>query len=364
LSPARTTSSEKGDASEVTERPVGIKEVAKHARVAISSVSRVLSGHPDVSDEMKARVYHSVSTLGYTPDLLAQGLRRGQTLSVGFVAADISNPLLAAIAKGAESVLRAAGYSMLISDSEGLPSGDAASLRAFERRHVDGLLISLASEEHRETIDSLMRTNVPFVLVDREIGARPSASAVLSDHRTGTHAAVDHLLELGHRRIALISGATDLRPPRERVAGLRDAFSARGIADTSVVVTGPYSIEHGERSAEALITQDEPPTAIVAGGNQIFVGLLRALRRHGLAPGSDISIVTCDDTDLTNLLEPPISAVSRDNLKIGRCAGELLLRRVRGEADGERTLLPTWFVPTSSCAPYPGAEFVRRTRRS
>ena len=97
----------------------------------MSSVSRVLSGHPDVSDEMKARVYRSVSTLGYTPDLLAQGLRRGQTLSVGFVAADISNPLLAAIAKGAESVLRAAGYSMLISDSEGLPSGDAASLRAF-----------------------------------------------------------------------------------------------------------------------------------------------------------------------------------------------------------------------------------------
>jgi LacI family transcriptional regulator len=364
LSPARTKSDGDDDPHAVTERPVGIKEVAKHARVAISSVSRVLSGHPDVSDEMKVRVYHSVSTLGYTPDLLAQGLRRGQTLSVGFVAADISNPLLAAIAKGAESVLRAAGYSMLISDSEGLPSGDAASLRAFERRHVDGLLISLASEEHRETIDRLMGTKVPFVLVDREIGGRPSASAVLSDHRSGTHAAVDHLLDLGHRRIALISGATDLRPPRERVAGLRDAFSARGIADTSVIVTGPYSIEHGERSAEELLTQDEPPTAIVAGGNQIFVGLLRALRRHKLAPGRDISIVTCDDTDLTNLLEPPISAVTRDNVKIGRCAGELLLRRVRGEEDGERTLLPTWFVPTESCAPYRGDERGRRGKRS
>jgi LacI family transcriptional regulator len=335
----------------VTDRPVGIREVAEHASVAISSVSRVLHGHPDVSDEMRMRVWRSVNELGYSPDLLAQGLRRGQSLAVGFIAADISNPLLAEIAKGAESVLRAAGYSMLIADSEGVPSGDADSLVAFQRRRVDGLLISLASEENEATVERLAQTRVPFVLVDREVANLPLASAVLSDHRTGTRAAIEHLLELGHRHIALISGSTDLRPPRERVAGLRDAFRGRGIPDRSLVITGPYGSEHGERAAESLLSQPEPPTAIVAGGNQIFVGVLRTLRRRGLAPGRDISIVTCDDTDLASLLDPPISAISRDNVEMGRHAGRLLLRRLRGEGDGERTLLPTWFTPTASCAP-------------
>ena len=123
-----------------------MREVARLAGVAMSSVSRVLSGHPDVSPAMRERVMEAVDELGYEPDLLAQSLRRATTRSVGFVVGDISNPLLAEIALGAETTLRDAGYSMLLTNSENDPALDAGHARLLLQRRVDGLLLSLAAE--------------------------------------------------------------------------------------------------------------------------------------------------------------------------------------------------------------------------
>src|SRR5215207_1686606 len=128
-----------------------MREVADMGGVAMSSVSRVLSGHPDVSPAMRERVMEAVDTLGYQPDMLAQGLRRRSTRSVGFVVGDISNPLLAEIALGAETTLHEAGYSMLLTNSENDPALDAGHVRLLMQRRVDGLMLSLASEDHLET---------------------------------------------------------------------------------------------------------------------------------------------------------------------------------------------------------------------
>ncbi|HLB03886.1 MAG TPA: LacI family DNA-binding transcriptional regulator, partial [Gaiellaceae bacterium] len=125
-----------------------MREVADLAGVAMSSVSRVLSNHPDVSPSMRERVLLAVEELGYKPNLLAQGLRRRETLSVGFVVGDISNPLLARIVMGAEAALREGGYSMLLTNSEGNPDLDAEHVLLFEQRRVDGLMLSTASEGH------------------------------------------------------------------------------------------------------------------------------------------------------------------------------------------------------------------------
>lgn len=334
----------------MVDRRASMRQVAEHANVAMSSVSRVLSGHPDVSEKMKQRVWASVAELGYTPDLLAQSLRSGQTLTVGLVAANIANPLLAEIAKGAESVLRGGGYSLLLSDSESDPRLDETYLRLFERRRVDGLVLMLASETHEPTSDFLRSTSTPFVLVDREIDGLGSARAVLSDHRSGMRDAVSHLLDLGHRRIALITGLMELRASRERAAGLHQAFLERAVDDDSTVVSGPYSSDHGSESTRMLMSGPDAPTAIVVGGNQILIGVLGALRDLGLRPGSDVSLVTCDDTPLTRLLDPPIASISRDNARLGRSAAEMLIAAMTESATSpSRVLLPTSYRPTTSC---------------
>jgi LacI family transcriptional regulator len=166
-------------------RPVGLREVAEHANVAMSSVSRVLTDHPDVSERMRRRVLAAAEELGYEPDLLAQSLRRGETLSVGFVVRDISNPVLAELALGAETALSEAGYSMLLTNSHGDPDTDAAGIRLFRRRRVDGLLLSLSDETHDPTRAEIDQLRPPIVLIDRELPGAPPVSAVLSDHGAG-----------------------------------------------------------------------------------------------------------------------------------------------------------------------------------
>lgn len=331
-----------------------MREVAAAAGVAMSSVSRVLNDHPDVSDAMRARVMEAVERLGYTPDMLAQSLRRRATLSIGFVAGDISNPLMASIVKGAEAELRRGDYSMLLTNSEGDPQRDAEHVRLFEQRRVDGLMLSVAREDHPATLAALVDTDTPRVVVDRELPPDMDASYVFSDHRSGMRAAVGHLLDLGHRRVGLILGRP-VRPARERLRGLEEAYADRGLPSTFTVSEGVLSPRHGRDATRRLLDADEPPTAIITGGNQLLAGTLLELRSRGLAVGPDVSIVSCDTISTTELHQPPIAVVRRDTVELGRRAAELLLRRLEGAAAPESVTLPTEFIARESCAPPRGA---------
>lgn len=337
---------------DVRRRRASMREVAELAGVAISSVSRVLSEHPDVSADMRERVMAAVNQLEYEPDFLAQSLRRGATLSVGFIVGDISNPLMATITSGAESVLRSAGYSMLLMNSEHDPEFDARHIRFFQARRVDGMILSLASERRPETIDALAQVDVPIAMIDRDLPTELRASIVRNDHRSGMRVAVEHMLDLGHRRIALITGALDLWPVRERVAGMAEAVAARGVPDETISLIGSLSAEHGEASTEQLLAMRPRPTAIVAGGNQVLAGCVRALVRNSIRVPDDISLVTCDEVDLSELHSPPIASVARDTLLLGRTAAELLLERFNG-GEPRTVLLPTTFTPRPSCGPVP-----------
>ena len=341
-----------GRRAEMRRKRASMREVAELAEVAISSVSRVLSGHPDVSADMRDRVLAAVDQLEYEPDFLAQSLRRGATLSVGYVVGDISNPLIATITSGAESELRSAGYSMLLMNSENEADLDTAHIRFFLARRVDGMILSLASERHPDTLEVLRQVDVPLVMIDRDVPTDLNASIVRNDHRAGMRLAVEHLLDLGHRRIALITGGLDLWPVRERIAGMAEAVTGRGLQDETINLVGSLSAEHGERSTQQLLAMEPRPTAIVAGGNQVLAGCIRALTRHGIRVPQDISIITCDEVDLSELHQPPISSVARDTLLLGRTAAELLLERLNG-AEPRTMLLPTEFRERASVGPVP-----------
>jgi LacI family transcriptional regulator len=327
----------------------GMREVAERAGVAISSVSRVLSNHPDVSQVMRNRVLDAVAALGYEPNFLAQSLRTGSTMTVGFIAGDISNPLLAHIALGSEIRLREGGYSMLLTNSLNDAALDLAHLQLLQQRRVDGLLLSVTDESDHRIVAAIGQAEPPLVLIDREIAATRPMAAVLSDHDHGTAAAVTHLIGLGHRRIALVGGSPRVRPTRERAKALRRVCRATpGV--TGLVRNGAFTAEHGERATRELLTGPAPPTALIAGGNQILVGVLHCLRQLKVSVPVDLSLVTCDEVALSEFLEPELSAITRDLSALGRIGAELLLAQLAGEQP-RREVLPTEFRATGSCAP-------------
>ena len=194
------------------------------AGVGIGSVSRVFSGEVGVSEAMRKRVLKAAESLNYAPNMLAQSLRRRSTRSVGFVVSDIANPLVSSIVRGAEFVFSASGYSILLMNSGDQPAVDVERIGLLQQRQVDGLILLPSSEDDSKLLSTLNRSSIPIVVIDRSLPAEIKARYVLSDHYTGIGAATRKLLKLGHRRLAVIVGR-NLRPSRERVRAVRDAYT-------------------------------------------------------------------------------------------------------------------------------------------
>ena len=330
-----------------------MKDVASRAGVGLSSVSRVLSKHPDVSDEMRDRVLAAVEELAYQPDLVASGLRRGITMTVGFLVTDIANPLFADIVKGAEARLQEAGYSLLLMNSGGDAHQDRLAIGLLGRRRVDGLILSVCDETSGEVADALASSNMPIVLLDREVHSVEHAHAVLSDHATGMEQAVEHLLDRGHQRVALLAGPTTIRPARERLRAFRAALARRSVPvpEDLIVVGGPLTSAFGREATLGLLgmEEDRRPTALVVGGNLVLTGALRALRERGVRVGRDLAVVSCDDVPLAELHDPPITTISRDTVEMGRRAADLLVRSIADGTGTERAVVvPTRLVERSS----------------
>lgn len=332
-----------------SERKPTIKEVAELAGVAASSVSRALNNHPDVGPEMRTRVMRAVEQLRYEPDFVARSLRLRATRSVGFVVRDISNPLFANIIKGAEQALEKHGYSTLLMNSLGDPSRDAHHIQVLRQRRVDGLIASLQSETNPDTIAALREMTTPVVLLDRTVGGT-DLSSVLCDHFGGVYDAVRSLIELGHRRLAVVAGSSELSASRERVRGFRQACQDMGLpVDEVMVRMGSYSEEFGFATALDLLDMAEPPTAVIAGGIQLGTGALRAMHGRGVLPGRELSFVVCDDVPLFEIMRPALSVVVRDTEAMGRLAAELMIEHLQDPNRPPRCqVIPTRYVARSS----------------
>jgi LacI family transcriptional regulator len=340
-----------------------ISEVAKLAGVAPSSVSRVLSDHPDVSPGMKARVLRAAEQLGYQPNFLAQSLRTGATRTVGFVVRDISVPLFAGIVKGAEQVLEGYGYSVLLTNSLQDSALEAKHIQVLRQRRVDGLILSLQSEANPATLEALSSVTVPIVLLDRELIGTP-ADAVVFDHATGVAEAVAHLAALGHKRIGLIVGA-GTRATRDRVRGFRLGCEQAGLPAgwQSIVQLGTVTREVAMEATSSLLDRPLAPTAIVAGDGQLGTAVLGALGERKLRLGQDLSVVICDDLELFRLMSPPISVVARDAEEMGAAAAQVLMNRLsEGSAAPVRQVLPTKFIARGSTASPHKARTTTRAR--
>lgn len=327
-----------------------IRDVAVQAGVALSSVSRVLTGHPDVSPAMRAKVEAAVAELGYEPDLLAQSLRSGSTKTIGFVLRDISNPLFANIARAAEQELRRSGFSMLITSSDGHLDVEARNLTLLRRRRVDGVIVSLVSEEAESTRAALTAINGPVVLLDREV-AGIGAAAVLCDHYSGVYRATGELLARGHQRIGLVSGALTVRSSRERLRGYEAAFAAAGVpVDRSLLALGGFDADFAKAEVIRLFSRRDEPTALITGGIASAAGALQGLRQLRRAIGTDVALVTLDEWPMFDVLAPDLASVSRDSGEMGTAAARLMIDMLNG-AEARTVIIDTHFTPRDSVGP-------------
>lgn len=330
------------------QQPANIHDVAARAGVAISSISRVLSGHPDVSDRMRIKV-EAAAELRYEPNFNAQSLRNGATKTIGFIVRDISNPFFGVVAQKIEQELRKAGYSMLVMNSDGDAETEAANIKLLRRRKVDGLIASLVADDAPKLKTALSELKAPVVLIDREVKGL-NASAIIGNHHQGVQDAVAHLLQLGHRRIAFVSGSTRVFITRDRLQGFKNAFNNAGIKIPSDLISlGTFDAEFGETETLRLFNFRNPPTALLAGGIGTTAGVMRAWEKLGIKPGKDIGFVAIDEWPLFDVFGGQFSSVYRDPAEIGRSSAEIILQSLMGK-NPQLHFVETTYIPRESSA--------------
>lgn len=331
------------------EKRINIRDVAARAGVSVGTVSRVINRKP-VSDQTLATVSAAMREIGFTPSAVARSMRTRSTLAIGLVVNDISNMLFATIAKAAEKTLQEQSYSLLIANTDNDPIRERLIIESLKQRRIDGLIIAVSDETEKETQSLLRSVDFPITLLDRQMEG--PFDSVCDDHAPGMRKAIRYLFDLGHRDIGLITGGDNVRPGRERARGFREAFLDHGwTVPERWLHQGSLDALYGYTQALEILSGSSRPTALVAGGNQIFAGMLRAIRQIGLVIPRDLSVISCDDVDLTILTDPPVTVITRNLNEVGRVAAELLLRRIRGNEAGERYchVLPTELILRESC---------------
>ncbi len=329
-----------------------IKDVARMAGVSVGTVSRVVNSHPTVDPATRLRVTEVMVGLDFAPDALAQSLRTQVTRTIGFIVPDISNPLWAHILRSASEALQAQGYSVMVASTNGERSIELEVLARIARRRMDAFLLTLDTPLDAELQRSLAQLFAPVVVMERDLGDQ--WNTVVTDHGGGSYAATRYLIGLGHRRIALLTAQPALRPSAVRIQGYRQAHEEAGLpVDDSLVRCGAFWPEFGFHETSRLLSQEDSPTAVVAGGTQLLPGVLRAANLQGVAIPQQVSVVSCGDTDLAQLTRPAVTVVRSTPASVGLVAAKTLLRILSGDDDGKpsRVVLPTELILRDSCAP-------------
>ncbi|MCI0756260.1 LacI family DNA-binding transcriptional regulator [Teichococcus vastitatis] len=326
-----------------------IRDVARAAGVSIGTVSRVINATVNVSPTLRDRVEAAIGQLGFIPDTAASSLRGRSTRSFACVVRDLTVPVLAQFADAMQRELDAKGCGLFVASSYHAFARERDLLRTFEQRRVDGLVIATSSERSPHLLSLLRRSRVPIALLDRSAPA--GFDAVLVDHASGAQAAVEHLLEIGHRQIAFISGEASLRPTRERLRGFETAHHLHGIEPNPQFSRfGNFATDYGFSAAIDILAQRDRPTALFAAGTALLPGVLRAARHLGLRIPRDLSIVAGADSELAEFHAPSISVVRWDHGELGASAARFLLRRVSApELLPQNAEARTTFLARESC---------------
>jgi LacI family transcriptional regulator, galactose operon repressor len=326
-----------------------IREVAEKAGVSVATVSRVFSGGARVTDDVALRVREAARLLSYKPSRVARNLRVRQTRTVGVIVPDIENPFFTSVIGGIEEVLQASDYSLLLANSCENPKREQTNVRNFQSEGVAGVIFTPSGSDisiYRE----LQAEGTPLVAISR-VTDLPEIDTVSVANRAGARKAVTHLLDLGHRRVAIISGPPWISTAKERLAGYEEALATKGLhLERELAKFADFRQHGGYEAMRELLDLPQLPTAVFVGSNLMTLGALQAIHERKILIPRDLAVVGFDDMPWAISLNPPLTAVAQPAYEVGVAAARLLIDRLRHEASPARHLvLETSLIVRSSC---------------
>jgi len=315
-----------GETGAVTERrtPPTIKDVARIAQVSVTTVSHALSAKRHVSAETAARVQAAIEFTGYVPHSAARNLQAGRSSMLGVVVPDVSDPFFGGLARGCESFADDHGYGVIISSGR---NGNGRRDRHFDllrSRSIDGLIYVAGDARRDQELVELART-YPIVLADESTDGLDGIPLISADHRRGGTLVGEHLRDLGHHEVAVVTGPRGLHSTEERLAGFTSIFP------DAIVIDGDFSEEVGYHRTGRLLARDVRPTAIFASNDNTAFGVIDAVSDRGLRVPDDLSVVGFDDVGLARRSTPALTTVRQPISEIGRQAARTLIAMLSGE---------------------------------
>jgi len=313
-----------------TLRQPSIKDIARLARVSHPTVSRALQNSPLVNAATAAKIRKIAEASGYRPSAVARGLVTRRTRTVGLVVTTVADPFASEVACGIEQAANDHGYAVFLANSNAVAEQERKVVQALAERRVDGIIVT-SSRVGSDYLPMLAQLNVPMVLVNDQYPGEFVHSVMIANE-DGSRAATEHLIKLGHRRIAYVGDRSGYQTETERLEGYKQALGAAGIEfDGKLAVRGDGRAAGAAEAMEALLKLAEPPTAVCCYNDMTALGAMRAIRARGLRVPEDVSVTGFDDLFFAEYLEPPLTTVHQPMRRMGEMAMENLLKLMSGE---------------------------------
>ncbi len=336
----------------IENRHVTIKQVAHEAGVSIQTVSRVLNNRPDVSQETRQRVQKIIDNLSYQPYAIARGLATKRTYTLGLIASDFADYWFAQVVTGAEAEAHKHGYFFMLASTESNPQDEPKFLRLLTERHVEGILFVRANcPSDLDHLRNLQYSGVPVVSTGFYL-PNSELSFIEVNNADGGQKATQYLLSLGHKRIAMITGPTELNSVKDRTRGYFQALEAAQIApDPALVVSGETWLHRsGYAAMKELLRRGTQFTAVFAHNDRLAKGAISALDEAGMQVPRDVSIIGYDDIPEAEFGNPPLTTIRQPMKEVGEAAANLLIRLIEdANATPQQKLFNTELVIRSSC---------------
>jgi LacI family transcriptional regulator len=330
-----------------------IKDVAALAGISYTTVSHVVNNTRPVSQEVRLKVEAAIKSLDYVPSAVARSLKAKTTATIGLLVPNSLNPYFAELARGIEDYCERNGYCVILCNSDDNPDKQRSYLRVLLEKRIDGLIVASAGGDSG-LAQGLAGVKTPMVIVDRGLDG-VDADLVRIDHEYGAYLATRHLLELGHRDIATISGPASTSVAQMRLAGYCRALKEAGVEVRQERMLESDFTSTGGYNAAAMLLANNPPSAIFAGNDMIGIGVLRAAAERNVRVPSELSVIGFDDIQMSRYVYPALTTVGQSILQLGEMAAEVLLRRIASPNLGtdQRIVTPS-IVLRESTAPLSG----------
>ena len=331
-----------------------IREVAKKAGVSPATVSRVISQSGYVSETTRNKVLMTIRELDYRPNIIARSMVTKATHTIGLVVTDITNPFFAQLSRGIEEITWNNGYTLILANTDEDLSREQAIVQALQEKQVDGLILVPASSNNAPHLFELIKQGIPIVLVDREVVGLP-VDKVMVDNEEGAYTAVSHLIELGHRRIAILLDNLDITTNIERLVGYRRALKDHHITiEENLIKSCQYTQQSAYEIVKELLLSADRPSALFTTNNFMTMGAIKAIREAGLRVPEDLALVGFDDLEYEQLHSPQLTVVSQPITAMGNIAGQRIIAKLRGDNNPPMEIrLKTHFIVRESCGAPP-----------